>query len=320
MSPGVSLSASARPIDHPERDAHPSIRPQGDASAESVPARRRFMPARFGKGVFVGPEIDDSDDCSRSEARLRGEWKPRHREFMPSLGPPVTGGKFTASAGPERQPEGRPTWPEPIEDEDEDPYDFEPPKGPSIRELRMQAAERGDVDYFLDAIRTRPWCTFSIGEMLRHLLRAAEVRARADPAAFSRELFSLMVGFNSFLLLRTQIYVAERVVGRGDWPPRPRSPTSPIDVVERLLPRLVEMQAGMAEILVAQAKAARLWGLTQAKEAQADRAVAADRKAPDRPRPSGGKAARSRPNVANARAEGPRDGVVPLPARGRRRG
>ncbi len=37
MSRGVSLSASARPIDQAIRDGHPSVRPQGDASAESIP-------------------------------------------------------------------------------------------------------------------------------------------------------------------------------------------------------------------------------------------------------------------------------------------
>src|SRR4051794_4424035 len=59
---------------------------------------------------------------------------------------------------------------------------------------------------------------FSIGEMLRYLMRAAEVRARSDPEAYARELFNRMIGFNSFLLLRTQIHIADRVVGRGPLP------------------------------------------------------------------------------------------------------
>ena len=57
----------------------------------------------------------------------------------------------------------------------EDFYASEPPKGPSVRELRRQAAERGDVAFFLDAIRTRPWSTFSLPEMLRHLMINANV-------------------------------------------------------------------------------------------------------------------------------------------------
>ncbi len=37
MSQSTSPSASARPIDQAIRDGHPSVRPQGGASAESVP-------------------------------------------------------------------------------------------------------------------------------------------------------------------------------------------------------------------------------------------------------------------------------------------
>src|SRR5260370_32718244 len=113
-------------------------------------------------------------------------------------------------------------------------------------------------------------------------MRAAEVRARSDPEAYARELFSLMVGFNSFLLMRTQIHIADRVVGRGPLPTTPTIADLPNDVVERLLPRLAEQQRGLAETLVAQAQTARLWGLARAKEAQADRAAPADRQAPRR--------------------------------------
>ncbi len=208
----------------------------------------------------------------------------------------------------------------PIEDDDEDLRDYEPPPGLSPREVRRRWVEEGNIDPFLDLIRRMPWSMVSIGEQLRNLQLACEVKARRDPAAFSEEVFSRVVAFNAFLVLRSQLFVADRVVGRGELPSTPAIVDLSNDVVERLLPHLVEMQRGLAEILVAQAKAARAWGLTRAKEAQADRAVAADRKAPDRPRSSGRKAARSRPNVANARAEGPPDGVVPLPARGRRRG
>src|SRR3954453_224726 len=81
----------------------------------------------------------------------------------------------------------------PIEDDAGDGSDEAPPQGPSRRELRRQAAERGDVDFFLDEIRTKAWSMFSVGEVLRHLMRAAEVRARTDPEGYSRELFAKMV-------------------------------------------------------------------------------------------------------------------------------
>ncbi len=205
-------------------------------------------------------------------------------------------------------------------DEEDDLYEL-PPPGPSPNELRRQAAERGDVDFFLDIFRTKAWSMFSVGEMLRHLMRAAEVRARSDPEAYARELFGKMVGFNSFLLLRTQLCVADRVVGRGPHHTTPAIADLSLDVVERLLPRLAEIQKSTADLLVAQAQAARLWTLTRAKEAQAERAAPSDRQEA-RPRPAGGKSGRSGRGAAKARAkdEGMREGVVPLPARGRRRG
>jgi hypothetical protein len=209
---------------------------------------------------------------------------------------------------------------DPINEEDDSLYD-PPPPGPSPNELRKQAAERGDVDYFLDIFRTKAWSLFRVGEMLRYLMRAAEVRARSDPEAYARELFGMMVGFNSFLLLRTQIYVADQVVGRGPQPLTPTLADLSNDVVERLLPRLAEIQKATAELLVAQAQAARLWGLARAKEARAEREAQSDRPRAH-PHSTGRKTGRSRPDATRAKAktEGPRDGVDPLPSRDRRRG
>ena len=141
-----------------------------------------------------------------------------------------------------------------------------------------------------------------------------------DPAGFSGDTFARIVAFNAFLVLRSQLFVEERIVGRGELPSTPTLADLSNDVAERLLPRLMEMQRGLAEILVAQAKAARVWTLTQAKESRADLAVAAVCKSPRRPRSSGGKAGGTGPKAASAKPDGPRDGVVPLPARSRRRG
>lgn len=210
----------------------------------------------------------------------------------------------------------------PIEiEEDEDPYAYVPLKGPSIRELRIQAAERGDVGYFLDAIRTRPWCTFSIGEMLRHLMRAAEVRARSDPAAYSRDLFALMVGLNSFLLMRTQILVAERVVGRGPLSSTPSLSDFTVDVVERLLPRLMQMQAGMAEILAAQAATARMWALADARRVANGEGAGAQPKSPPRERESDAPGAgRKRRHAANGKVAGMTNGRMNVEADGKTNG
>ena len=208
-----------------------------------------------------------------------------------------------------------------IEDEkDDDPYDFTPPPGPSPREVRRRWVEEGNVGAFLDLIHGKAWSLFSIHEQLRNLQRACEVKAMKDPAGFSGDMFARVVAFNAFLVLRSQLLVEERIVGRGELPSTPTIADFSNDVAERLLPRLMEMQRGLAEILVAQAKAARVWTLTQARESRADLAVAAVSESPRRPRSSGGKAGRTRSDAPNVKADGPRDGVVPLPAQSQRRG
>jgi hypothetical protein len=202
--------------------------------------------------------------------------------------------------------------------ERDDPY--ERPPGPTPSEVRRRWAEQGNVEALLGEIRSKPWSGFPIDEVLKHLLAACETRARSDPAEFARMLFAEVVGFNGFLLLRTHVFIIDRVVGRGPFACKPTLSDFSADVAERLLPRLAEMERGLAEVLVAQASCARLWGLAKAKEAQAGRAAAAERRGPRRPGAPGGEDGREEPGAAAARAGGPRDGMAPPPARGRRRG
>jgi hypothetical protein len=194
---------------------------------------------------------------------------------------------------------------------------FKRPPGPRPSEIRAAWAREGDVESLLAEIRTRSWTLFPIDEVFKHLLAACETRARLDPAEFARMLFAEMVGFNGFLLLRTQVFIIDRVVGRGPFAIKPALADLAPDVIERLIPRLLEMQRGLAEVLVAQAQTARLWGLARAKEAQAGRAARAEHR---RPRAPGGEDGREESDAADAKAGGPRDGMAPPPARSRRRG
>ena len=205
-----------------------------------------------------------------------------------------------------------------IEDEDEDAYT--PPPGPSPRETRRRWAADGNVEAILDLIRNTPWSSISVGEQLQNLLAACRAGAKADPEGFSRHVFAELVGLNTFLTLRTQLFVTERVVGRGPMPCTPTLVDFSPDVNERVLPRLLDLQRAMAEILHAQAATARMWALARAKEAQADRAVDAVRKAQSRDDPAAGKAARSSLKPVGVGAEGASEAVVSLPVRGRRRG
>ena len=197
---------------------------------------------------------------------------------------------------------------------------YERPPGPTPREVRRRWAEQGNVEALLAVIRTKPWGFFSVDEVLKLVLDACQVRARSDPEGFGRLLFAEMAALNGFLLLRTQVFIIDRVVGRGPFACKPGLADISSDVAERLLPRLAEMQRGLAEILVAQASAARLWGLARAKEAQAGRAAGAQSRGARRPGAPGGADGHEESEAADAKAGCPRDGMAPPPARGRRRG
>jgi hypothetical protein len=197
---------------------------------------------------------------------------------------------------------------------------YERPPGPTPREVRRRHAERGDIESLLAEIRTKSWGFFSVEEVLKLILDACQVRAKSDPEGFGRLLFAEMAALNGFLLLRTQVFIVDRVVGRAPFACKPSLSDLSADVVERLIPRLLEMQRGMAEVLVAQAQTARLWGLARAKEAQAVRAARAQSRGARRPGAPGGEDGREEPGAANAKAGGPRNGMAPPPARSPRRG
>jgi hypothetical protein len=195
---------------------------------------------------------------------------------------------------------------------------YERPPGPTPREVRRRWAEQGNVEALLAEIRTKTWGFFSVDEVLKFVLDACQVRAKSDPEGFGRMLFAEMVALNAFLMLRTQAIIVDRVVGRGPFAVKPSLGDLSADLVERVLPRLMEMQHALAELLIAQAQTARLWGLARAKEAQAVRAAGAKRR---RPRAPGEENGHEGSDAADAKAGGPgRDGMAPPPARGHRRG
>jgi hypothetical protein len=196
---------------------------------------------------------------------------------------------------------------------------YERPPGPTPREIRRRYADLGDVESLLAEIRSKSWGFFSVDEVLKFVLDACQVRAKSDPEGFGRLLFAEMAALNGFLLLRTQVFIIDRVVGRGPFPVKPSLSDLSADVAERLLPRLIEMQRGVAEVLVAQAQTARLWGLARAKEAQAGRGAWAESRGARRPGAPCGEDGREESEGAAAKAGGPREGTPPPPAGDRRR-
>ena len=58
------------------------------------------------------------------------------------------------------------------------------------------------------------------------------MRAKSDPEGFGRLLFAEMAALNGFLLLRTQVLIIDRVVGRGPFDCQPSLGDLSADVVE----------------------------------------------------------------------------------------
>jgi hypothetical protein len=202
--------------------------------------------------------------------------------------------------------------------------DFKPPPGPSPRDWRKRAEEAGDVETLLHEIRTKPAGILHFGEMYRHVERACQVGARADPEGFAKEMLGRVAGFNAYLCLRLQSYVAARLAGHDammhtagrdghcDFPP---------DVVERFLPRLAEIQRSLVEVLAVEAQVYRSWALTRAKQEKLGRPAGAKPSARRRSR----KASPPETNgsvtyPANGRPGGPPESARARSGGGRRRG
>jgi hypothetical protein len=206
---------------------------------------------------------------------------------------------------------------EPQVDKDEwdDDWEFKPPPGPTPNQRRQRRAEKGNVQALLDEIRNTPASLYHIGEMLRYVERAVQVKARTNPEAHAKETLARIVAFNSYLLIRLQTFVAGRIAGHDRAlrdVGRVEQVDFPADVIEKFLPRVVELQQNLGETLLIQAQVTRLWALTRAKEAERGLAAKSEPEEPRRPRKAkssgpGG----STPHQANGKAHATPNGVVP---------
>jgi hypothetical protein len=132
-----------------------------------------------------------------------------------------------------------------------------------VYEEQCQMAAVGDVEGLWHILRTVNWSMSDHGELFRLLLRAIEVAAARDPAAFAAETLARLVGLGTYLALRAQ-YAVLHALNRADQVHGTAPAGLPAEL-ERLLPKVYEVQGHLAEMLVAQASAARLWELTLAK-------------------------------------------------------
>ena len=150
------------------------------------------------------------------------------------------------------------------------------PRDPTPRE---QAARSGDVETLWNELTTRHYSMVDQEEIFGHLLRAIEVRSLQDPEAFAGETFARMIAFVSYMTMRSAFYVTHRITRHGR-ATRDNGPADfPPEVAERLIPRLMDLQGHLTELLASQASVARQWELIHGKRTENDRAIVRDGKA-----------------------------------------
>lgn len=120
--------------------------------------------------------------------------------------------------------------------------------GAQIRGPRERSARPDDVDAIWDEIGSKHYSVVRQDELFARLRHAVEARSRSDPEAFAAEMFARMVGLVGYLSLRSMFFVGQRLA-QHDRAYRSEGPLRiPTDVVETLLPRLMDVQAHLAEL------------------------------------------------------------------------
>jgi hypothetical protein len=143
-------------------------------------------------------------------------------------------------------------------------------KKPTIAETREAMAQAGDVEGLWHIISETPWTLLDLEGVFRLLLRAIENATRSDPARFAGDLFTRMLSFTGYLLFRSHYYARDLISGYDKYSSGRGSRYLPPEVTETLLPRLVELQHHVGELVQMHAHTSRLWELAREKRLKND--------------------------------------------------
>jgi hypothetical protein len=162
-------------------------------------------------------------------------------------------------------------------------------------EQRIRWADAGDVEQLWGVLVAARWDLIAdMEQVFGLLLRAISVRAARDPAGFAAETFTRMIGFNTYLLMRAQLYVALRLGQHGRSTRALGRPDLSLSSVAELIPGMLELQRALAETMAAEATTARAHELARAKRIENDRAeglkAGTGQSAPRPPAPANGTA------------------------------
>jgi hypothetical protein len=147
----------------------------------------------------------------------------------------------------------------------------------TTHEQRVAWAESGDIEQLWGLLAAARWDLIpDMEQVFSLLLRAINVRAERDPAGFAAETFTRMVGFNTYLLMRSHMYINLRLGQHGRSTRALGRPDFSLSAVAELIPGMLELQTALAETMAAQATTARAYELARAKRIENDRAVAVE--------------------------------------------
>jgi hypothetical protein len=142
-------------------------------------------------------------------------------------------------------------------------------------EQRVRWAESGDIEALWEVLAAARWDLIAdMEQVFGLLLKAITVRAERDPAQFAAEIFTRIVGFNTYLLMRSQMYINLRLGQHGRSTRALGRPDFSLSAVAELIPSMLELQRALAETMAAQATTARAYELVRAERIENDRAVA----------------------------------------------
>ena len=135
--------------------------------------------------------------------------------------------------------------------------------GPCLAEQHEKMAREGDIQGLWRVLTDNDRTVIDQTECFRLLLQAVEVAAQAEPGRFSAEVFARVLGFSTYLLLRTHLQLGF-LLDRHDACSRTASNSPLPHAVVEALPALIQLQEHVAAMAESQARAARLWGLAGA--------------------------------------------------------
>ena len=138
--------------------------------------------------------------------------------------------------------------------------DLDEGDGLCIADRREKMAREGDFQGLWHILTENSWSMIDQPECSRLLLQAVEVAARTDPRLFSTALFTKILSFSSYLLLRTHFQLTS-LLDRHDACLRTAGNLPVPREVTEALPALIQLQEHLAAMTESQARAARMWAL-----------------------------------------------------------